>query len=303
MKTEHKIIALSVTFASLAWAIDSASEYGFLAQERFVAYGIVDPTTIQLLVRSVIVMCFLIFGGVTARMMARQKQIEEDLRNSQDQLRGFAAHLQAEVEKERTRIAREVHDQIGQTLTALHLDLFWLEKRWFGHDNALLDRIRSMRRVVDSAVQTVRVISTGLRPAILDDFGLAAAIAWQTEEFRERTNIEAEIHVDQDLVIGKELSTALFRILQETLTNVIRHARATKITVRLEQRHHQVALEISDNGEGISGEAVSSPKSLGLVGMRERAYLFGGHVAIQGVPGQGTTVSVSMPLNEVHANS
>jgi PAS domain S-box-containing protein len=219
----------------------------------------------------------------------------EELRASGDQLRNLAARLLSVREEERTRIAREIHDELGQSLTAVRLDLSWLAGRLSGRSGVTLERIRSTVQLADSIIQSVRRISTNLRPAVLD-LGLAAALEWQTQEFQARTGIQCELRLLTQEVFAPEVSTALFRIFQETLTNVARHAKATRVEVVEQKQRGRLVMRIRDNGCGFDPEDPSISRSLGLLGMRERAAILGGQVAISSAPGKGTTVTAWIPL-------
>lgn len=218
----------------------------------------------------------------------------ERLRESEDKLRRLAAHLISIREEERAHIAREIHDELGQVLTGIKMEVGWLQKRL--KEPALLEKCDSMARLIDSTVQTVRKIATGLRPEMLDDMGLIAAVAWQAKEFQKRTGIRCRTKLPAESKIDLEISTTAFRIFQEILTNVARHARATRVDIDLELTPEALRLEVVDNGVGIPSSDLNGRKSLGLLGMRERALLFGGEVSIMGTPGQGTRVSVSIPI-------
>jgi len=218
----------------------------------------------------------------------------ERLRESEDKLRRLAAHLISIREEERAHIAREIHDELGQVLTGIKMEVGWLQKRL--KEPALLEKCDSMARLIDSTVQTVRKIATGLRPEMLDDMGLIAAVAWQAKEFQKRTGIRCRTKLPPESKIDLEISTTAFRIFQEILTNVARHARATRVDIDLELTPEALRLEVVDNGVGIPSSDLNGRKSLGLLGMRERALLFGGEVSIMGTPGQGTRVSVSIPI-------
>ncbi len=240
------------------------------------------------------------FDQMAERLEQRQTErdrAEREIRNSREQLRNLSAHLQSVREEERTRMAREIHDELGQGLTALKMDVSWLNRRFLEEDAAFKKKLTSMEEVIDRTIQTVQKLSGELRPGILDDLGLAAAIEWQAEEFQNRTGIECEVSLSpEETVLNREQSTTMFRIFQETLTNVIRHARATKVEVRLEERTGSIVLEVTDNGRGITEAEISDPKSFGLVGMRERVDFIGGEVTIVGFPGKGTRITVTLPL-------
>jgi PAS domain S-box-containing protein len=221
-----------------------------------------------------------------------------ELRMINEQLSMFSSYLQEAREKERTSIAREIHDELGQALTALKMDLSWMKKRLPKNLKQLLEKESSMSELVDSTIQTVKKISSELRPGILDHLGLTAAIEWQAEEFQKRTGIRCGVSiVPEEIVPDRDRSTTIFRIFQETLTNITRHAKATEVSVRLEKMDHKLLLEVRDNGRGITEKQLADPKSLGLMGMRERAAYWGGGVKMKGVRGSGTTVSVYIPLD------
>jgi signal transduction histidine kinase len=224
----------------------------------------------------------------------------ERLRESEDKLRRLAAHLISVREEERAHIAREIHDELGQVLTGIKMEVGWLAKRLT--DPALLEKTDSMSKLIDSTVQTVRKIATGLRPEMLDDMGLIAAVAWQAKEFQKRTGIRCRTKLPPEgTKLDLEISTTSFRIFQEILTNVARHSRATRVDIDLAVDPEHLALEVADNGVGIQDSDLNGRKSLGLLGMQERALLFGGRVSITGTPGQGTRVSVSIPTGNTRA--
>jgi PAS domain S-box-containing protein len=228
------------------------------------------------------------------REISERQQAEEALRRSREQLRRLSARLQAAREEERKRIAREIHDQLGGAMTGLKMDVAALRRTL---QTALLDKTGAMGELIDDTIQSVRRIATELRPAILDDFGLLAAIEWQLQEFQTRAGIQCHLVAEVDNIpLDSESSTAVFRVFQETLTNVARHANATQVDVRIEHQDGQLTLQVHDNGRGISEEEISGSKSLGLVGMQERIHLLSGELDIRGAPGLGTTVLVKIPL-------
>jgi PAS domain S-box-containing protein len=236
---------------------------------------------------------FIVCDDITGR-----KHAEEKLLNSREQLRALSARLQLVREEERTMIAREIHDELGQALTGLKMDLSWLARRLTEKQNSLLNRITSMLKLVDKAIQTVREISAELRPGVLDDFGLTAAIEWQTKQFQTKTGISYNFTSGpKNIILDKERSTAIFRIFQEALTNVVRHANATRINISLKEKADNIILTVRDNGEGIKESEISNANSLGLLGMRERAILLGGVIKISAAPGKGTKVTLRIPLD------
>jgi len=233
-----------------------------------------------------------------SRDITERKQAEEEIKRSRDQLRTLSAHLQSLREEERAAIAREIHDELGQALTGLKMDLSWLDKR-LPKKEELIEKTQSMLKLVDSTIQTVRKISTELRPGILDDLGIIAAIEWQAKDFENRTGIKCEFQLGQEKVdLDRDRSTAVFRIFQETLTNVVRHAQASKVKIELEVIEGNLLLKVFDNGLGIRERDILNPKSLGLLGMRERAHIFGGEVEIKGKHNEGTMVTVKIPMNK-----
>jgi signal transduction histidine kinase len=225
----------------------------------------------------------------------------ERLKESEDKLRRLAAHLISIREEERAHIAREIHDELGQVLTGIKMEVGWLAKRL--KEPALLEKTESMSKLIDSTVQTVRKIATGLRPEMLDDMGLIAAVGWQAKDFQKRTGIRCRAKLPPESKYDLEISTALFRIFQEILTNVARHSRATRVDIDLSANDEGIELEVSDNGVGIPSSDLHGRKSLGLLGMQERALLFGGTVVISGTPGEGTRVAVRIPIRKAGAPS
>ncbi|MCG3114143.1 MAG: PAS domain S-box protein [Candidatus Manganitrophus sp. SA1] len=229
----------------------------------------------------------------------QQKSVEKELRRSQEQLRNLSSRLHSMVEEERTRISREIHDELGQLLTILKMELSWLKKRLPKKETLLRDRTKSMAKLVDTTVQTLRKISTELRPGVLDDLGLTAAIEWQVQEFQSRTGMRCHFTVrPEEILLDPDRSTAVFRIFQETLTNIVRHANADEVAILLEKTEENLILEVKDNGRGITQSQITNSKSLGLLGIRERALLWGGTVQISGVPGKGTIITVQIPLHQ-----
>jgi signal transduction histidine kinase len=220
------------------------------------------------------------------------------LAESEQKLRALASHLISVREEERAHIAREVHDELGQVLTGLKMDVGWLGKQLRPEQQALADKADAMGRLIDGAVQTVRKIAAGLRPEVLDEMGLVAAIGWQAEEFQKRTGIRCRLSLPPEEVgeLSPDLQTTMFRVFQEILTNVARHSRATRVDVDLKSSPLRLVLEVADNGIGISGLDARERKSLGLLGMQERALRVGGEVSIGGVPGRGTRVVVQIPV-------
>jgi signal transduction histidine kinase len=225
-----------------------------------------------------------------------------ELERANQQLRLLAGHLQSAREEERINVAREIHDEIGTLMTAIKMDLAFLGREISGNGSkkspdALGEEISATTKLVDDAIQTLHEIVRELRPGVLDHLGLRAALEWQMQEFQERAKIECYFTSDLDeLGLDSQRSTAVFRILQEVLTNVARHAQATRVEASLQKEDNDLILEVRDNGKGISEAQVSSVGRFGLLGMRERAHVFGGDVVIRGSPGEGTAVTVRIPV-------
>lgn len=235
--------------------------------------------------------------------ITERKLAEVAIKQSEEQLRNLTTYLQKIGEVERTNIAREIHDELGLGLTVLKIDLSWLRKRLPENEIPLHEKAETMTQLIDKTIQTVKKISTELRPGLLDDLGLAAAIEWQAEEFQKRTGIQCKITIDpKDVTFDRDRNTAIYRIFQETLTNVARHAQATEVDVSLRQRDVQLELIVRDNGRGITEKELANPRSFGLIGIRERVKIFSGINIIKGVPGKGTTVTVRMPIRDIREN-
>ncbi|MDP3072397.1 MAG: PAS domain S-box protein [Opitutaceae bacterium] len=235
------------------------------------------------------------------RDVTERKRAESALRDSAEQLRALAARVQAVREEERTRIAREIHDVLAQELTRLKIDLTWVAKRLVPPleptgQAAVAGRIGEALGQVDASISTVQRIATDLRPVILDSLGLLAAVEWMGEDFARRTGLVCHASVESGpAALERERATAIFRILQESLTNVARYAQASEVLVELSEAEGVVTLKVTDNGVGISRERAEDPRSIGLLGMKQRAHAFGGTVEITGRPGVGTTVVARLP--------
>jgi len=236
--------------------------------------------------------------GLTAAIedLTAVRRVEE-LQESQSQLRELADHLQQAREEERTGIARELHDELGQALTALKMDLGWLRQRVGSDDASFMSKVEGMTKLIDNTSDTVRKISSELRPGILDDLGLVVAMGWQADEFERRKGIPCAFVSDaDDLQLDPRLATALFRVFQECLTNVARHAEASSVVSELIVQEGVLRLSVSDDGKGITDSQAADPLALGLVGMRERLQRWHGRITISGVSGRGTAVVVVVPL-------
>ncbi|MCH8067993.1 MAG: PAS domain-containing protein [Candidatus Marinimicrobia bacterium] len=234
----------------------------------------------------------------TGKDVTKRKQAEEEVYQSREQLRSLAARLQSIREEEQTRISRELHDELGHSLTALKIDLVALSKDPLIKSKPQADDLQSMISLTDHSLQTVKRIATELRPGVLDHLGLGAAIEWQSKEFQSHTQIKCEVRLPEErLGLDKDKDIILFRILQESLTNVARHAQATNIVITLQKDKQSISMIVQDDGRGIEESEVVGMRSLGLLGMRERAHLVGGKLTITGEKGKGTTVSVSVPMD------
>ncbi|HEX6223220.1 MAG TPA: PAS domain-containing sensor histidine kinase, partial [Chryseolinea sp.] len=229
--------------------------------------------------------------------------IETKLRERTEEIQKLTAYLEKVQEEERTRIAREIHDELGQQLTCLKMDASWMSKKISRDEKLLHEKLASMLSVIDETVKAVRRISSELRPGILDDLGLIPALEWQSQEFEKRTGIhsiyKSYLH---DFNPPTEISTNIFRVYQEALTNIARHAQATEVETKLEEEGEDVVLTIRDNGLGIDKAEASRKNSLGLIGMRERALLFRGELFIEGESQKGTVVTLRIPLVKVKSD-
>lgn len=229
--------------------------------------------------------------------ITQHKKSEEELRLLTSQLRALASHLQDIREEERASISREIHDELGQQLTALKIDMAWLSRKMSAKDRELQDKITGSLLLLDDTIRTVRRIATELRPSILDDLGLLEAMKWHAAEMQKRTGIKIIFESTiPDLQPSKNIVIALFRIFQESLTNVIRHAAASAVTVHLEEQEGALLLKIRDNGRGFDVNGIGQKKTLGLLGMKERTLMIGGDYVIESFPGKGTLVSISVPV-------
>jgi PAS domain S-box-containing protein len=231
-------------------------------------------------------------NDVTDKIKAR-----EALEASNRTLRQLTSHLQNVREEERKHMAREIHDELGQQLTVIKMDVSWIKKKSDPANGELLEKIDELLSLLDDTVKTVRELSSRLRPSLLDDLGLVAAIDWHLNDFRQRTGLAITAELPEgELDLQESVTTALFRILQESLTNVARHSGAKNVFVKLEEENDNVVLSIQDDGKGYTESIDSGKRTLGILGMKERALMIGGAYTIQGFPGKGTLVSVSVPI-------
>lgn len=230
--------------------------------------------------------------------ITKQKKYEDEILDVNIKLRNLTAHLQKVREEERIAISREIHDELGQQLTGIKLDASWLKNTLETVKPEVNDRAYRLIESINKTIQDVRKISTNLRPGVLDDLGLEAAIEWKTTQFEDQTGIKCTLAINCDMVdFGGDINTAIFRIYQEALTNIARHSNATEVKVLLETKDNQLILQVIDNGRGISEVEKMNTISLGLVGMKERALMLKGDFFIENLNGHGTKLKVLVPLN------
>jgi len=237
---------------------------------------------------------------VILRDITRRIEFEDALRRQQDELRELSARVLEAREEEKTLIARELHDELGQLLTALKMDVAWLRGRLPADAPETAAKVEQMNTVLDQTVGSVRRISADLRPLMLDDLGLVDAASWLVEDFAQRSGIDCKLNIAPEFefdALERSAATALYRALQESLTNVGRHAQArcTRIALRIEDGN--ACLEVEDDGRGIDAEDIAKPRSLGLKGMRERALYLGGSFEVVRAPRGGTRLRLRVPLH------
>lgn len=236
------------------------------------------------------------------RDISEQKEYERKIKASEEKYRQLALHLQTIREEERTKIAREIHDELGQLLTGLFFEVSGIKIMRSRTKAKLDERLDKIQNLIEHLISSVQRISTELRPAILDDLGLIPAVEWEISKFQERTKIKVILNIQVgDLKFSKTISTVIFRILQESLTNVARHSKAKKVLIDLKVENNDFLMEIEDNGIGIPQEKLSDPKSIGLIGMRERAFACDGELTIESNIEKGTKVKLKIPINGVEA--
>jgi PAS domain S-box-containing protein len=229
--------------------------------------------------------------------ITERKKSEEQLSHLNQELRNLTAHLDSVREEERGNISRMIHDELGQALTALKMDVCWLRKSLTENQQPLLELSDSMVALIDVTFQKVRWLSTVLRPTWLDDLGLSDSMKWLAEEFQEMTEIKCKIAVERKLDLDKQLSTTIYRIFQEALTNIFRHSKASQVHIKLKIENNHIVLKVTDNGVGISKKQITSPRSFGIMGMRERAQFLGGAFDVKGVKNRGTFITVTLPVS------
>jgi PAS domain S-box-containing protein len=235
---------------------------------------------------------------VILRDVTERVRADDALRHSREELQELAAAAHSVREQEKGRIARELHDELGQGLTALKMDIAWLAERLSPGEQAQHDKLAGMQAMLDGTVAATRRISADLRPLILDDLGLVPAAEWLAQNFTQRTGVPCEFAAEiDDLPLEHNSATAVFRMLQESLTNIARHAGATQVEVTLEREEDSVLLTVRDNGRGFAAGDPRKPGSYGLLGLKERTYLLGGRLEISSSPGEGTTVKLRIPFS------
>jgi PAS domain S-box-containing protein len=233
---------------------------------------------------------------VMIREITQHKHAEENLRSSGEQLREFAARLEAVREEERARVAREIHDELGQALTLLKLELSWLENKTPRQQREARKKMKSMMRHVDDTIDRMRRIVSELRPSVLDDLGLIPAIEWQITEFQKRSGIRCRLRSNvEEVDLDPERSAAIFRVVQEALTNVMRHAKAKSVQIHFRKDQDLLNISVVDDGRGLNGDSINDLGSLGIVGMRERIARVGGEFEINSQPGRGTRLDIIIP--------
>ena len=236
---------------------------------------------------------------VILRDITVRKHYEDELKERQSELRRLSAQVLEAREEEKTRIARELHDELGQMLTALKMDIGWVRQRIGAGDAELTDKTQKMNETLNQTVTSVRRIASDLRPLMLDDLGLPDAAAWLVEDFGKRSGVECEFKLVNAMERGefeRNIANTIYRALQESLTNIGRHADAKRAWILLQIDPGEIRLEVEDNGRGITSEDMAKSRSLGLKGMRERVFHIGGSLEVAGAPRGGTRVSVRVPL-------
>jgi len=236
------------------------------------------------------------FIASIARDISETKGKESEIKKMNEQLRALAASLQNIREEERSNMAREIHDDLGQQLTAIKIDVSWIAKKI--HDDEVSKRLNGIISMINETVKSIRKISTQLRPGILDDLGLIEALKWQAEEFKKRYEIAVDFVCNKDrLVLDQPIATGLFRIFQEALTNIARHANATLVKISLRIIGQELVLHVQDNGIGFEMYEAQAQKTLGLFGMKERTLMMGGHLEINSAQGKGVSLEINVPIN------
>jgi signal transduction histidine kinase len=259
-----------------------------------------DPNIIITAVFSITAVVLGMFLFFVLMMVRNHRRIEAAQREKIRQMQLFSDKLQSVREDEQKHISRELHDELGGTLTSLKYDLLWMEQQT-STQGEVPQRCKAMRDIIDATTKTVQRISSELRPKILDTLGLAAAIEWQASEFQKRTGIKTQVQLASELpLIDESRDTGIYRIVQESLTNVARHSQATQVDILLHFRDNNLHVEIVDNGKGFDHALMDHPESLGLLSIQERARMIGGSAKILGSVGKGTQVVAEVPIQNEH---
>jgi PAS domain S-box-containing protein len=237
-----------------------------------------------------------VYMTVILRDLTKQVKAQNELDRARGELRELSIASQNAREEEKSRISRELHDDLGQNLTALKMDLSWLQSHATNYAEAYMERIRAMQLVLDSTIVSTRRIAADLRPMMLDELDLKAAIEWLAQNFTRRFEAQCKVVIDEDVVeLDTHIQSALYRVVQECLTNITRHAHATQVHIELRMGKSDVILHVDDNGVGMGAEAANKHGSFGLIGIRERIYILGGNVTIDSQSGQGTHITIELP--------
>jgi signal transduction histidine kinase len=234
-----------------------------------------------------------IFNRDLSRMVEEKTS---EIKKSYDAIRELVSHLQAIREEERLKMAQEIHDELGQQLTIMKMDVSWLDKKIPEQHLEWKEKTQALKNTLDGTIKTVRRLASELRPSVLDDMGLPVAIEWQAREIEKRSGIKISFHCDEkELELNDQLKISLFRVVQESLTNVVRYAQAKNVHIRLEVNKNNLTLTIDDDGIGFDPASIALKKTLGILGMKERVVTLGGHLSLVTSPGNGTTIRVTIP--------
>ncbi len=244
---------------------------------------------------------FVAEGTLISWLIDNRKIAADEIKRSREQLRALSLHQQAVREAERKRIALEIHDELGQSLTGIKMDVFWLNSQineHIGKTPEISEKLKELLELINSTILSVRRITTDLRPAILDDFGLVAAIEWQAREFERKNEISCLFKTNiESLELESQSAIAVFRIFQETLTNITKHAAATSVDISFQELNGQLTLRVEDDGKGFDPNEKKDSYSLGILGMRERARLTGGELNVYSGSENGTVVELTFPIS------
>ncbi|HOV99440.1 MAG TPA: sensor histidine kinase [Bacteroidota bacterium] len=257
-----------------------------------------ETNIILFAVISITVVVIGMFTFFVMMMIRSHRKIEAEQRERIRQMQVFSEKLQAAREEEQKRLSRELHDELGGTLTSLKYDLFWIQQHIQPSDE-LNQRMSSMQELIGSATKVVQRISAELRPKILDSLGLVPALEWLIQDFQKRTGINATFtHPESIPSLDDNAKTGIYRIVQEALTNVARHSQASEVSITLVIQNSSLHIQVTDNGKGFDESLLEHPDSLGLLSMQERARIIGATISIHGKLGKGTNVSVIVPVNQ-----